>query len=64
MESAQRALMSVLLGRVRARGLISQATYSKAADLVYSAAELPDLFRDPVCLTEEAGVHACTQNTQ
>lgn len=64
MESAQRELMSVLLRRVFSLGLISETTYSKAEDLVHSAAGLPELFGHPACLTKEADRHGCTQDTQ
>lgn len=64
MESARRELMSVLLGRVFALGLISKATYSKAEDLVHSVVDLPELFRYPVCLTKEARRNECSQDTQ
>lgn len=53
MESAQRELMEVLLGQVLALGLISKTTYSKAVDLVYSAPDLPELFRYSASLTKE-----------
>ncbi len=64
MESAQREVVSVLLGRVFSLGLISKSTYSHAEDLVHSVIDLPELFRYPVCLTEEANRHECTENTQ
>ena len=53
MESAQKELLSVLLGDVFSRGLISKATYLKAEDLVHSAMDFPELFRYPVCLKKE-----------
>jgi len=64
MESAQRELMSVLLGRIFSLGLISKTTYSKAEDLVHSVIDLPELFGYPVCLTEEASKHEHPSNTQ
>lgn len=64
MESAQRELMSVLLGRVFTLGLISKTTYSKAEDLVHSSIDLPELFGYPVCLAREAGRYECAQNSQ
>lgn len=64
MDSAQRELMSVLLGRVFSLGLISKTTYSKAEDLVHSVMDLPELFKYPVCLTKEENRHECTQDTQ
>lgn len=64
MESAQKELLSVLLDRVRSLGLISKSTYSHAEDLVHSVIDLPEFFRYPVCLTEEASSHECTENTQ
>ena len=55
MESAQKELLSVLLGVVFSRGLISKTTYLKAVDLVHSVTDFPEFFRYPVCLTREAG---------
>ena len=45
MESTQREVVSVLLEHVFSLGLISQFTYSKAEDLVYSVMDFPELFR-------------------
>ena len=53
MESAQRELISVLLGRISAQGLISRSTYLKAEDLVHSVIDFPELFQYPVCLPKE-----------
>ncbi len=64
MESAQRELVSVLLGRLRSLGLISNSTYSEAVELVHSVIDFPVFFRYPVCLTKEANGHEHTQNPQ
>ena len=64
MESAQRELMSVLLGQVFSLGLISKTTYSKAEDLVHSVIDLPEFFEYPVCLIKEASKYECAQDTQ
>lgn len=64
MERAQREIVSVLLEHIFALGLISQITYSKAKDLVYSAKDFPELFRYPIGLTEGECSHECTQNPQ
>ena len=64
MESAQRELLSVLLGNVFSRGLISKTTYLKAEDLVHSIIDFPELFQYSVCLTKEASGYECTQDTQ
>ena len=64
MESAQRELLSVLLGVVFSRGLISKTTYMKAEDLVHSVMDCPGLFREPVCLTTEASGDECAQDTK
>ncbi len=64
MESAQRELLSVLLGRIHSLGLISDFAYSKAMDLVHSVADFPELFQYPVCLTKEANGHECAQDTE
>ena len=64
MESAQRALVSALLDHIRSLGLISNTTHSRAMDLVHSVIDVPDFFRYPVCLTEEAKEHECTPDTK
>ena len=64
MESAQRELVGVLLDHIRSLGLISDLTYSGAMDLVHSAADFPELFQYPVCLTKEASGLECAQDTQ
>ncbi len=64
MESAQRELMSALLKAVYTRGLLSKTTYLNAVDLVHSVMDIPPFFQYPVCLTEEASGHECTQDTQ
>ena len=64
MESAQRALVSVLLDHIRSLGLISDSTCSGAMDLVHSVIDLPEFFQYPVRLTEEASEHEYTQDTQ
>ena len=60
MESAQREMMSVLLGRIFSLGLISETTYSRAEDLVHSVMDMPELFGYPVCPTKEADRYECT----
>ena len=64
MESAQRELVSVLLGAVYTCGLLSKTTYLNAVDLVHSVMDIPPFFRYPVCLTKEASGHECAQDTQ
>jgi hypothetical protein len=64
LESAQRELVSVLLDTLYTRGLLSKTTYLNAVDLVHSVMDIPPFFRYPVCLTEEASGHECTQDTQ
>ena len=64
MESAQRELIGVLLDHVRSLGLISDFTYSRAMDLVHSVIDFPELFQYPVCLTKEADIRECAQDTQ
>lgn len=64
MESAQKELVKVLLDHIRALGLISDFTYSRAVDLVHSVIDFPEFFRYPVCLTKEANGHECAQDTQ
>jgi hypothetical protein len=60
LESTQRELMSVLLGRILDLGLISNSTYSQAQDLVHSVMDLPEFFSYPVCLTKEVDSDECT----
>ncbi len=62
MESAQRELAGVLLGRIHSLGLISDFTCSRAMDLVHSAADFPELFQYPVCLTKEAEIRERAQD--
>lgn len=64
MESAQRELLSFLLGHVFSLGLISKSTRSRAEDLVYSAVDLPEFFRYPVCPAKEADGHGCARDAQ
>ena len=52
MESAQKDLLSVLLGDIFNRGLISKATYLKGEDLLYSTADFPDFFAYPANSTK------------
>ena len=63
MESPQRELAGILLEHIRSLGLISDFTYSRAVDLVHSAIDFPELFQYPVCLTKEADILECTQDT-
>lgn len=53
MEGTQREILIVLLGRLKARGLVSESVCSRAVDWVHSVAEIPLFLRSPVCLTEE-----------
>ena len=64
MESAQRELLSVLLGDIFSRGLISKTTYLKAEELVHSVVNFPEFFRCPVCVTKEAGSYERAQDTK
>ena len=64
MDSAQRELVNVLLEAIYDHGLLSKTTYLNAVDLVHSVIDIPPFFRYPVCLTEEASGHECTQDTQ
>ncbi len=63
MESAQRELARVLLDHIHSLGLISDFTYSRAADLVHSVIDFPELFQYPVCLTKEADIRECAPGT-
>ena len=63
MESPQRELAGILLEHIRSLGLISDFTYSRAVDLVHSVIDFPELFQYPVCLTKEADILECTQDT-
>lgn len=62
-ESAQRELARILLDHIRSLGLIFDFTYSRAVDLVHSMIDFPELFQYPVCLTKEADIHECAQDT-
>lgn len=62
MESVQRELAAVLLGRLRVLGLISDSACSRAMDLVHS--DFPDLFRSPLNPAKEADGREYRQDTQ
>lgn len=64
MESAQREIMAVLLGRLRDEGLIADRTYLKAVDLVHSSVDFPDFFRYNVCSEKEAIALEHTENAR
>lgn len=64
MESTQKELVKVLLDHIRALGLISDFTYSKAVDLVHSVIDFPEFFQVPVRLPKEADIRECTQDTK
>ena len=64
MESAQRELISALIEYVYSIGLLSKSACLRAEDLVHSTLDLPELFRYPVCLTEEASIRECAENTK
>ena len=64
MESAQRELLCVLLNRLYELELIDKSTCLAAEDLVHSGIAIPELFRYSVCLTKEANMSECTENTQ
>lgn len=52
MPSAQKNLLSVLLGDTINRGLISKATFLKGEDLLYSTAGFPNFFAYPANMTK------------
>lgn len=62
MESVQREILAVLLGRIFELGLLSEATYQSARNSVASMIDLPELLWYPVRLTEEAVLDGSTQN--
>ncbi|MPN56728.1 hypothetical protein SDC9_204420 [bioreactor metagenome] len=62
-ESTQRDIMTVLLGRVFELGLISEQTYKSARNSLASSIDLPEMLWYPVCLTKEAMTDGSTQNT-
>lgn len=64
MESAQREVVSTLLKHIFSLGLISQATYCKAEDLVYSMADIPELLRHSACWTEEVSGYKYSQDPE
>lgn len=61
MESAQREILIVLLGRVFEEGLISERTYHLARDIAASQVDFPDFLWFPVCAEKEADADGCTQ---
>lgn len=64
MENAQRELLASLIEHIYSIGLLSKPTYLKAENLVYSALDIPELFRYSVCLTKEESVYERAENTQ
>lgn len=64
MESAQRDMLTVLLGRVFELGLISEATYKSARNTVNSSVDLPELLCYSVCLTKEENTDGSTKDTR
>ncbi len=65
MESAQRDMLTVLLGRVFELGLISESTYRSARNSLASTVDLPEVLWYPVCLTEEdEAINGSTKNTR
>ena len=53
MEHVQREIITLLLRRVYEGGLISESTYSRAADLVHSSMDLPAFLRAPTHANQE-----------
>ena len=64
MEQMQRELIIVLVRHIFDLGLISQATYSGAVELVHTSADLPKLFRESLCPREEECAHERTQASE
>ena len=64
MESVQKELIGVLLDHIRTLGLISDAAYSGAMDLVHSAMDFPEFFRCPVCAVKEVEALEHTQDAE
>ena len=62
MESADKGLLRVLLGRLRELGLISQATYLGAMDLVGSQPEDQEFLLCPAPLREEETTNQHSKN--
>jgi hypothetical protein len=60
MESAQKELMCILLGRLYDLGLLSKSTYQGAENLVHSMMNFPDFFESPASWTEECDMDAGT----
>jgi hypothetical protein len=63
LESTQKDILTVLLGRVFELGLISEATYKSARNSLASSIDLPEMLWYPVCLTKEGKPNGSTQNT-
>ena len=47
MENVHKEIARVLLGRLCARGLISEAAYSEGVELIHAATEFPELLQYP-----------------
>ena len=63
LESIQRDILIVLLGRVFELGLISEATYKSARNSLASLPDLPEILWCPVCLTKEEMPDGSAQDT-
>lgn len=64
MESAQKDMLDVLLGRVFELGLISESTYKAARSSLAAKSDIPELLCYPVCTPKEENADGDTQNTQ
>lgn len=53
MEGTEKEILIVLLNILKARGLVSEITCSRAVDWVHAWVDIPQLLREPACLTEE-----------
>jgi hypothetical protein len=63
LESVQKDILTVLLGRVFALGLISESTYKSARNSLASSIDLPEILWYPVCPTGEGETNGGKQNS-
>lgn len=62
MADVKQEILNVLLNRLMEQGMIDQAAYDKAVNMVHSTIDFPDFFGYPVCCREEGETNGCTQD--
>jgi hypothetical protein len=63
METVRRDILTALLKRLLARGLIAEPTYRAAQNALDSSRDGPEAWRHLVCLAEGAATDGSSKNT-